>query len=106
MCRHTTYSNFTSQKEVLHNCDQGGRSSVDQKLVKKQFLYISTIWMLNRKSDNPLKAISPEVLKFRFLANSTTQESDDSHVDKVCISQFLKRFNLLHEYQKATTGTI
>ncbi len=27
----------------------------------------------------------------------SSQESDDSHVDKVCMSQFLKRFNLLRE---------
>ena len=72
---------------------------VDQKLASKQFfqLYISTIWILNRKPDSPLKAISPDVLKFRYLASRATQESDNSHVDKVCISQFLKRFNLLHE---------
>jgi len=30
---------------------------VDQKLAKKQFfkLYISTIWILNKKPDNPLE---------------------------------------------------
>jgi hypothetical protein len=33
----------------------------------------------------------------RSLANSATQESDDSHADFICISQSLKRFNLLHK---------
>ena len=35
-------------------------------------------------------------IQHRYHTNSATQELDNSHVDKVCISQFLKRFNLLH----------
>ena len=31
----------------------------------------------------------------RYLANSATQESDDSHIDCICISQSLKRFNFV-----------
>ena len=36
-------------------------------------LYISTIWILNRKLDNPLKTILPSVLRFRYLARIETQ---------------------------------
>jgi hypothetical protein len=73
---------------------------VDQKLAKKTIFLTVYYNNLDIKTENritPLKVISPEVLKFRYLANSATQESDDSHADFICISQIFKRFNFLHE---------
>ena len=42
-----------------------------------------------------MKAISPDVLKTRYLAMIINQEFDNFHADRVCISQILKRYQIV-----------
>jgi hypothetical protein len=62
---------------------------------------VSLMILIKKLSSQPFSTYiestkrNSDLSKPLILANSATQESDDSHTDFICISQSLKRFNLL-----------